>query len=107
MQEKPYRKSDSIVYRKIGQNFILVPIRQDVADLESVYTLDEVSARIWELIDGGTTSLQVRDALVAEYEVTLEQAEADLAEFLNQLEQIGAVSLVDSGENAFGPQICH
>ena len=31
--EKVYKKSDSIVSRKIADEFILVPIRQNVGDL--------------------------------------------------------------------------
>ncbi|MFZ6016559.1 MAG: PqqD family protein [Nitrospirota bacterium] len=54
--EKVYKKSDSIVFRKIADEFILVPIRQKVVDLKSIYTLNEVSAFIWELIDGKKTS---------------------------------------------------
>ena len=47
-----YKKSDSIVSRRIADEFILVSIRQNVGDLESIYTLNETAARIWELIDG-------------------------------------------------------
>ena len=50
--EQRYRKDESVVSRKIADEVILVPIRKNVGDLESIYTLDEVGARIWELIDG-------------------------------------------------------
>ena len=35
--EKIYKKDDSIVSRKIADEFILVPIRQNVGDLESPF----------------------------------------------------------------------
>lgn len=91
---KIYAKNSNIVARKIVDEMVLVPIRQSVGDLASIYTLNEVGARIWELIDGGISLEQVRDKLVAEYEVMSERVEADLSEFITQLEQIGAVSLV-------------
>ena len=89
--EKVYKKSDSIVSRKIGDEFILVPIRQDVGDLESIYTLNETAARIWELIDGKSKVSQIKESLVEEFEVKPEEAEKDLVEHLQQLEGIQAI----------------
>ena len=89
--EKVYKKSDSIVSRKIADEFILVPIRQNVGDLESIYTLNETAARIWELIDGKTKVREIKERIVEEFEVTPEEAEKDLIEHLQQLEEIGAV----------------
>ncbi len=90
--DKVYKKSDSIVSRKIANEFILVPIRQDVGDLGSIYTLNEVAARIWELIDGNRKAGEIKDRIVKEFEVTPEEAEKDLREHLRQLEKIKAIT---------------
>jgi hypothetical protein len=92
--ERCYEKDPSIVHRNIAGEAILVPIRRNVADLESIYTLDEVAARIWELIDGQRRVEEIRDAIVEEYEVSLDVAEVDLVEFIQQLEAIGGVRRV-------------
>ncbi len=89
--ERVYKKSDSIVSRKIADEFILVPIRQNVGDLESIYTLNETAARIWELIDGGTKVKKIKEKIIEEFEVTPEEAEKDIIEHLMQLEEIKAV----------------
>ena len=89
-----YRKSLSIVSREIAGEMILVPIRQNVGDLESIYTLNETAARAWELIDGQRPALSIRDQIVAEFEVGTEEAEQDLIELLAQLESFGAVERV-------------
>ena len=89
--EKVYKKSDSIVFRKIADEFILVPIRQNVGDLESISTLNEVAARIWELIDGKMKVREIKDKIVEEFEVTPQQAEKDLIEYLHQLKEIEAI----------------
>lgn len=89
--EKIYKKSDSIVSRKIADEFILVPIRQNVGDLESISTLNEVAARIWELIDGKMKAREIKDKIVEEFEVTPQQAEKDLIEYLHQLKEIEAI----------------
>jgi CTP synthase (UTP-ammonia lyase) len=89
--DKIYKKSDSIVSRKIADEFILVPIRQNVGDLESISTLNEVAARIWELINGKKKVREIKDKIVEEFEVTPQQAEKDLIEYLKQLEGIEAI----------------
>jgi hypothetical protein len=86
-----YKKSESIVFRKIADEYILVPIRKNVGDLESIYTLNEAGARIWELVDGKTKISEIKERLVDEFEVTPEEAEKDIVEYLQQLKEIKAV----------------
>jgi hypothetical protein len=89
--DKIYKKSDSVVSRKIADEFILVPIRQDAGDLGNIYTLNEVGARIWELIDGKVKVKEIKDRIVEEYEVSPEEAEKDIVEHLQRLEKIKAI----------------
>lgn len=89
--DERYRRSTSIVAREIAGETILVPIRQNVADLESIYVFNETASRIWELVDGRRPVREIRDQIVAEFEVQEDEAEQDLAELLAQLEEIGAI----------------
>ena len=93
MVEKRYRKSPDIVSRRIAQEVILVPIRHSIADLQSIYTLNEVGARIWQLIDGQKSRGQIIDAIVDEFKVTYQTAEKDVSEFLSKLVSIEAIDL--------------
>jgi len=92
--KKVYKKSDSLVSRKIADEFILVPIRQNVGDLESIYTLNEVGARFWELIDGKKKVEEIKDKIVEEFEVMPEEVEKDLIELLQKLEKIEGIKEV-------------
>jgi len=92
--ENRFAKDSSLVSRKIADELILVPVRQNVADLESIYTMNDVGARIWELIDGQRRGEEIRDVIVEEFEVNADEAEADLEEFLQMLEKAGAVKRV-------------
>jgi Coenzyme PQQ synthesis protein D (PqqD) len=94
--DRVYKKSDSVVFRKIGDECILVPIRQSVGDLESIYTLNETAAMIWELIDGKSRVGEIKERLLLEYDVSPSQAEEDLLEHLKQLESIKAISQGES-----------
>jgi hypothetical protein len=86
-----YARNDRIVSRRIVDELILVPIRQSVAELDTLYTLNEVGARIYELIDGTRRLREIVDAIVAEFEVTPEAAEADVRGFVAQLLQIEGI----------------
>ena len=89
-----YRQDDSIVSRRIEDEVILVPIRQNVADLESIYTLSEVGAYIWEQVDGRRTTAEILALTVGQFEVSEEEAQKDLTEFIQQLSSIGAITRV-------------
>jgi hypothetical protein len=89
-----YRQDDSIVSRRIEDEVILVPIRQNVADLGSIHTLNDVGAFIWEQIDGHRTIVEIVALMVKEFEVTEDEADKDLVEFIQQLSAIGAITEV-------------
>ncbi|MGC9521785.1 MAG: PqqD family protein [Anaerolineae bacterium] len=86
-----YRHDPAIVSREVAGEVILVPIRDNVGDLESIYTLNETAARVWALLDGERTLAEVRDAMVAEFEVEAAEAEADLLALVERLVGVGAL----------------
>ena len=86
-----YMRDDTIVSRRIGEEFILVPIRRKTEDVESIYTLNEMGAFIWEYLDGNTSTITIRDAIIETFEVSHEEAENDLVGFLHQLETLGVI----------------
>lgn len=49
------------------------------------YGLNDVAARVWELIRTPKTLTEIRDALLEEFEVEPDRCERDLREFLKQL----------------------
>lgn len=89
--DRRYTKDPNIVFRKIADECILVPIKQRASDVDSIYNINEVGSFIWEQIDGEKPLSEIRDAIVNEFEVTSEVAEIDLLDFLKQLEKAGAV----------------
>jgi len=59
-----YTQSPSIVTRKTGNEYVLVPIANNIADMNSVYTLNETGAFLWEQIDGKKRVKDLIEALV-------------------------------------------
>lgn len=89
-----YRKNPDVVFRKIADQFILVPIKQKVADLKSVYTLNETAAFIWERLDGKTGVSQIKDGLTQEFEIDPACAESDVRGVLAKLESLSLAAKV-------------
>ena len=87
-----YARDPNFVSRRIADEVIVLPIRKNLGDLESIYTLNEVGARIWELLDGRRTLREIRDVIVGEYQVTDQEATVDLETFVEHLTAIGALA---------------
>jgi len=90
-----YQKDSNMVYRRIADEYILVPIRQQVADLNCIYTLNEIGAFIWELIDGKSNIKQILKNITASYDVEEEAAKDDLISFISQLLKIKAIDVAN------------
>ncbi|HQJ15721.1 MAG TPA: PqqD family protein [Candidatus Omnitrophota bacterium] len=89
-----YSKNPDIIFRRIAEEFILVPVRQKAVDLRSVYTLNETAAFIWGLIDG-KKSLSLIEAAVSEaFDVESPRVEADVAHIVSQWESLDLVKKV-------------
>jgi hypothetical protein len=91
-KHKIYQHDPGIVSRLVGGEMILVPIRQTVGEMGSIFTLNETGARIWKLLDGHRTLAEVHAQIISEFEVDSIQAEADLMELVESLEAQGAVA---------------
>jgi hypothetical protein len=88
------QKNPSFVSRRIADEVILVPISRKVGEIDCLYALNEVGACIWDLIDGDRSLQELRDAIVAEFEVSESEAQEDLTVLIDQLQEIGAVQEV-------------
>lgn len=80
-----------MVSRRIGQQSVLVPIAGNVAEVDSLYTLNRVGAFLWDRFGGKDDGHAHVVALVARFEVESEQARADYLGFVGQLLEIGAL----------------
>jgi hypothetical protein len=59
------------------------------------YELNPVGARIWSLLERSRTVNELRDAVLAEYEVEPRRCEDDLHELLGRLAEEGLIEIRD------------
>jgi hypothetical protein len=79
--------SPEIVTKKISEEYVLVPVANNIADMDSVYTLNETGAFIWDLINGIRSVEEIINELTTEYDIDKETATADVYEFADNLKE--------------------
>jgi hypothetical protein len=77
--------SKSVVTTKTGSEYVLVPIANNIADMNSMYTLNETGAFIWEQIDGKNCVEDIIHELTNEYEVDYQTASDDVFSFIENM----------------------
>ena len=85
------RRSDRFVSRSVGGETFVVPVRAGVADLDAIFTMNEVGSAIWTRIDGHRNVDDLARGLAAEFDVTEAAAAVDVAAFVELLASKGLV----------------
>lgn len=80
-------QSPSIVTRKTGNEYVLVPVANNIADMNSVYTLNETGAFIWEQVDGKKSVKDLIEILIVEYQIDRETATEDVLSFIEEMKK--------------------
>ena len=86
-----FARSERIVGRRIGGEYVLVPLVGKGADADFIYTLNRVAAAMWEGLDGKATGNDVVGLVVQRFEVDASRAGRDYLELMETLESIDAV----------------
>ena len=82
---KIYNKTSEVAFRKVSDEYILVPLSDDIADMDSLFTMNEVGAFIWEQIDGNRSISQIVENVTGEFDVKNETAQKDVLTFLDEI----------------------
>ena len=85
------KRSGEVVSRVIANQLVFIPLGHTPKEVSSLFAINEVGTRIWDLLDGQRSLKDIVECLLNEYDVTQEEAEKALARFVQELEQIGAV----------------
>jgi hypothetical protein len=84
----------SFVTRRIAGETLLLPVTGHVANLESIYVMNEVGSRIWDLLQAPVAVDGIAATITAEFDVPADQVGVDVAEFLGALGERGLIEYV-------------
>ncbi|HUW91865.1 MAG TPA: PqqD family protein [Bacteroidales bacterium] len=74
--------SEKIVVRRINDECLLIPLTADIADMDSLYRLNDTGAFIWDSIDGKRNIKEITKMMAEEFDVDPGEAEKDLLFFI-------------------------
>ena len=77
-----------LIKREIAGDTILVPVGKTVLDSNGLFVLNELGAFIWDLLPNAEDEETICKAILAEYEVSAEEATKDVAEFMAMLRKM-------------------
>lgn len=80
-----------LIKREIAGDTILVPVGKTLYDSNGLFALNELGAFIWNLLPDVDSEEQICEAVLAEYEVSAEEAARDVAEFMEKLRQLNII----------------
>ncbi|MEM7590114.1 MAG: PqqD family protein [Cyanobacteria bacterium P01_A01_bin.83] len=86
--------SKNITASNLGTETIVLNL-----DSGGYYGLNDVGVTVWNLIQNPITLEEIRDALLAEYEVEYEQCDRDLRKLIAELSAIGLVEVSNETTN--------
>jgi len=84
-------RNPNFIFRKIIDEMVLIPIKQEVADLNAIFTLNDLGAFIWDRLGAPCTRAQLEQAVLAEYDADIQTVKRDLEFFLHEMAEIGAI----------------
>jgi hypothetical protein len=96
MPARRYEKTRSIVTREIQDEVVIVPVHNDVAEMDWIYSLNPMGRLIWTLLDEGEDVDAIVRRICAEHQVSDEVARGDVETFLATLAAEGLLQEVAS-----------
>ncbi len=87
------KKNPDMVSRTIEDETILMPLYKTSDEINCIYTLNDVAARIWELIDGQRSIAKIKNTLSKEFEATEKELNKELDKFMVELREIKAIKI--------------
>jgi hypothetical protein len=85
------KKNPDMVSRTIEDETILMPLYKTSDEINCIYTLNDVAARVWELIDGKKSLTQIKKKLLEEFDSSEKETDKELNKFLEDLQKIKAI----------------
>lgn len=80
-----------MILREIAGENILVPGADAVLDLNGLFVVTETGAFIWKLLSEVDSEAEILDKMLEEYEIDVETAQKDIADFLERLRSFGII----------------
>ena len=80
-----------LMLRQVADVWTVLPLGKDIINFDGMLTLNETGAMLWQKLEQGAEKSDLVAALLDEYDVTADMAQADVEEFLQKLKNAGCI----------------
>lgn len=88
---KKYKIKDTYILKQVMDEYIVVPIGGDTVDFDSMITLNESGAFIWNSMLEPISADEIAERLRSEYTVSCDESYSDVNEFIKKLADAGVL----------------
>lgn len=81
------KKNKNLAWRIIDGEAVVIPLEGQPEKEEKLDIFNETATRVWELIDGNNSVVDIIKKITDEYDVKLEEAQSQVKNFLGNLSQ--------------------
>lgn len=82
---------ENFILQQVADTWTVLPIGKGVINFDGILTLNETGVLLWKKLEEEVEKQALVDALRAEYNVSEEQALADIEEFVEKLSLAGCL----------------
>ena len=86
-----YQRDEDMVFRRLGEEMVLVPIRKGIGEFDSFYVLNELGTFLWQQLGSLQAESKLLNSILVEFNVSKEEAQKDLHSFLQELLKLNAI----------------
>ena len=83
------KASEDVIYRCVADEYMLIPVGSAAQENNGLIVLNEVGAKVWELLMQEKTLDEMVDAIAAEYDAEVHTIREDVQELLEKLMSLG------------------
>ena len=82
---------EGYIARNVVDTYVVVPVGERVIDFKGIMTLTGIAPFVWARLEEGCSREDLLAKVLAEYDVSPEQAQQDLDELLARMQELGLV----------------
>jgi len=88
------KTKENFALRQVAGTWVVLPLAESTLDFNGMLTLNESGLILWHLLESGCDREALANALLDEYDVTYDQALADVNEYIEKLDQAGCIEII-------------
>ena len=77
--------------RQVAGTWVVLPLAESTLDFNGKLTLNESGHLLWKALESGCDSDDLVKILLEEYDVSVDEAQKDVNEYLEKLDQAGCL----------------